>query len=54
MRPMVHYPCEARWGRRQRCVCGLVLWRCPDWRETLDQQLTASKSLVGPYQPGSR
>ena len=27
-----HYPAaQAWWQRRPRCVCGLVLTRCPDW-----------------------
>lgn len=28
-----HYPAEKRWWRPDRCVCGLRLRNCPDWRQ---------------------
>lgn len=54
MRPLEHYPAEGRWWRRQRCACGLRLWRCPDWHDTLRELRDASRTLSGPYAAGQR
>jgi hypothetical protein len=51
MRPLVHYPQEARWWRPQRCACGLRLWKCPDWREALRHHLDYGRTHDAPYAP---
>lgn len=32
---LTHYPDIKRWWRPQRCICGLRLRNCPDWRAFL-------------------